>query len=115
MDDVIGLTLALAREADAALELRRRFALHTAELRASAGRADRNQVVEAEDAVQADPQQALRFDVTGSATLTAAGATWNAGRFETVSLTDLRQRALSRQSPNRAVNVRFWVFDGISP
>jgi hypothetical protein len=114
MIDAVHLTLSLARDPSAEPELRRRFAHHTAELLASAGAGDRNQVIEAEDTVRSDPQHAFAFDTTGAATLTAAGCTWHAGRFETVSLADLGRRVRSRHQPDRAARVRFWVFDGAS-
>jgi hypothetical protein len=52
-------------------------------------------VAAAESAVQADPPGAFAFEATGAATLSAAGRSWHAGRFEVVSLGTLWQRALA--------------------
>jgi hypothetical protein len=105
------LTLA----ADPATEnaLREATARHVAALRASAGRGDRGIVARAEQAVAADPTGAFAFAADGHATLTAAGSTWPAGRFETPSLGELRRRAANTGAAGGPA--RLWVLDGAGP
>ncbi len=86
-------------------------ALTTAQL-AAAGRGNPDQVEEGELAVQADPKGCFTFDEHGSAILEAAGNTWHAGHFETVSLGTLRQRATASATGGRA---RLWVIHGSGP
>ena len=105
--------LTLAAEPAAESDLRHAVAEAVQSLQASAGRGDPGQVDRAEAAVQADPQRAFTFDAAGFATLTADGQTWQAGRFETPSLAELRQRAPA--SKPAAATARLWVLDGASP
>src|SRR5258708_3473024 len=72
---------------------------HRIEVLGSAGDADLSQAVVAnvEAAVRAAPASAFAFDDAGHATLTDGGQTWQAGRFEAVSLAALRERALARR------------------
>src|SRR5262249_53404142 len=79
-------------------------------MRASARRGDPRLVHRAGAAVRADPRGAFAFDADGRATLSASGHTWQAGRFETPSLADLRQRTTGTGAP-----ARLWVLDGASP
>lgn len=92
----------------------REIAAYVDGLRASAGRGDTGLVREAEIAVQKDAR-VFAFDAAGGATLTAAGHTWFAGRFEPVSIGALRTRARqarARAAPARAPAVRLWVIGG---
>ena len=114
----------LAHGADPAAErdLLRHVIDHAAAVRASARQSDSGLVAAAEAAVIADPR-AFTFDAAGSATLTAAGQTWHAGRFDTIAIGALRQRvAAARQAStapaapaSRPATIRFWVLDGASP
>jgi hypothetical protein len=81
---------------------------------ASAGRGEGRHVGEAEAVVRADPAGAFSFDAGGNATLTVAGRTWAAGRFEPVSLSVLRARAAERARSGSA-RLRLWVLDGANP
>lgn len=105
--------LTLAAEPARESEIRHAVAEAVQSLHASAGRGDPGQVARAEAAVQADPQGAFTFDAAGFATLTADGQTWQAGRFETPSLAELRQRAAASKSAT--ATARLWVLDGASP
>ncbi len=95
-------------------ELLREVRAHVARVEASAGRGDAKQVREAEDDVIAG-RGTFTFDGDGRAVLTAAGMTWCAGRFETVSVATLRQRALDHKTAGAAGRARLWVLLGRSP
>jgi hypothetical protein len=94
--------------------LRREIADFVQTLRGSAGIGDRKQVARAESAVNADPGSAFTFDPAGIATLTVEGNTWNAGRFGTPSIADLRKLARGEKSETTP-SMRLWVIDGASP
>jgi hypothetical protein len=92
----------------------------TAELHAVAAsgpRGDRTLVARAEDEVRQNTAAHIRFDATGLATLHAAGRTFQAGRFETPRLGELRRRAAEarRAAGEPAARLRFYVLDGASP
>jgi hypothetical protein len=92
----------------------------TAHLRAlitSRVRLDRTLVDRVEVEVQRDPEAHIRFDDTGLATLLGAGRTFQAGRFETPRLGELRRRAVEARSAagEPAARLRFCVLDGASP
>ncbi|MEZ4311882.1 MAG: hypothetical protein R3F14_27955 [Polyangiaceae bacterium] len=100
----------LGGEVGSERELLAEIADYVARVMASAGQGDTGVVGRAEAAVQADPG-VLRFDADGAATLCLEGRTWQAGRFETVSIGGLRERARERQKvvrPGHAPRVRFW-------
>src|SRR3954466_8202419 len=82
-----------------------------------AARGDRGLVHRAESEVRADPGAHIRFAADGLATLHAAGRTFQAGRFETPRIGDLRRRAIEarRRAGEPEARLRFWVFDGASP
>jgi hypothetical protein len=84
---------------------------------ASNGRGDAAQVERAEAEVAADPARTIRFDASGAATVTAAGRSYQGGRFEVLRLCELRGRALAlRACAGRpAAGRRLWIFDGASP
>jgi hypothetical protein len=110
------IDLLLAHGADASREDELLFAVaaHEAAVLASAGGGESGQVGRAEAVVRADPAGAFSFGAEGSATLTAAGRTWRAGRFETVSLGVLRARA-AELAKGRSARLRLWVLDGANP
>jgi hypothetical protein len=110
------IDLLLAHGADEKLdgELVRAFAAHEASVLDSAGKGDSAQVRAAEAAVRRDPRVAFTFDEAGSATLTAAGRSWRAGRFEPLSIGDLRKRVTGSSTGKRG-RVRLCVLDGASP
>ncbi len=60
--------------------------------------------------VAADPGAAFRFDARGYATLEADGQRWAAGRFEQVSIEELRRRV-----PRSGHTVRYSVLKGPHP
>lgn len=95
-------------------ELERAVAAHEASILASAGGGDGAQVGRSEAAVRNDPAAAFTFDGAGSATLTACGRTWRAGRFEPLSIGELRRR-VARSSTEKRARLRLWVVDGASP
>ena len=115
MNDLIDLILTHATDPAEESLLREKTAAHVAAVRASAGRGRRGQVAQAEQAVQVNPSSAFSFDSTGSATLTVAGQTWRAGRFELLSLADLRHRVRARAVAGANARARLWVFVGASP
>lgn len=84
---------------------------------ASRGQVDTSLVARAEHEVAARPAYAIRFNAAGFATVTAAGRTFRGGRFEVLSLAELRSRAESarRRAGRPEVTRRLWVFDGASP
>jgi hypothetical protein len=79
----------------------------------SQGNGDTSIVAEVERAVRGNPG-CLAFDARGFATLSAAGRRWEAGRFETPTLAQLRQRASARAKQADA-RVTFSVMTGQSP
>jgi hypothetical protein len=113
---MIDLFLRYAPDATADQELLSALDAHLMEVIGSAGDADLRQAVVAdvEAAVQADPAGAFAFDAAGYATLTEGGQTWQAGRFEVVSLAALRERAVAARGAGSG-RARLWVFDGASP
>jgi hypothetical protein len=111
--DVIDLIL--QHEADDDASLRKAIAARVAALVASKGRGDRRQVKMAERVVQGNPTEAFAMDSSGSATLTAGDITWHAGRFEVVSLSELRARAFRDQRPRTDPRLRLYIFDGACP
>jgi hypothetical protein len=84
---------------------------------AAKGLGDAGQVERAEAEVAADPARAIRFDASGAATVTAAGRSYQGGRFEVLRLCELRARALAvrARAGRPAVQRRLWIFDGASP
>jgi hypothetical protein len=77
----------------------------------TAGRGNADLVETAELAVSSTPHgEAFAFDADGFATLKVAGHTWHAGRFETPSIAELRERAKSVGTGGG--RLRLWVFDG---
>jgi hypothetical protein len=69
----------------------------------------------AERVVAKDPAAAFAMDWSGAATLSADGHTWHAGRFEVVSLGELRARAFRYRQSQTDAKARLWVFDGEGP
>jgi hypothetical protein len=89
---------------------------HAEAVRATVGRGDRSLVTRAERALQ-DDRQALSFDARGHGTLTIPGHTFAAGRFEPLTLGELRRRVVEARSrrPEAEGRARLWVFAGASP
>jgi hypothetical protein len=115
MSDMIDLILTTAADPAEHPRLRQAIAAHLAAVRASAGHGNSDLVAQAEEAVRRNPSSAFSFDSTGFATLSAAGKSWHAGRFETVSIGELRQRTQRQLSPPTTPRARLWVFVGASP
>ncbi len=93
------------------------FRAHLQAVLASRERGDLTQLPRAEADVKKDPAGHIRFDASGRATVSAAGRTYQGGRFETVALGELRRRALRarEQAGEPEARLRLWVFDGASP
>lgn len=83
------------------------------ELIASQGQGDAGLVETAELAVRADPKNAFTFEDDGFAMLHVDEYAWHAGRFETPSIAQLRERA--KQVGCGGGRLRLWVLDGASP
>jgi hypothetical protein len=82
-----------------------------ADLVGTAGRGHIDLVETAERAVRAaGPGDAFSFDPDGFATLEVEGHAWHAGRFETPSITELRERA--RKAGAGRGRLRLWALDG---
>jgi hypothetical protein len=79
----------------------------------SAGQGNVGLVEMAERAVSADPFRAFSLDADGFATLSVGEHSWHAGRFETPSIAELRQRA--RKAGATSGRLRLWVLDGANP
>lgn len=76
---------------------------------ANKGLGDAGQVERAEAEVAADPARAIRFDASGAATVTAAGRSYQGGRFEVLRLCEPRARALqARVGAGRPAAPRCW-------
>src|SRR5262245_40968389 len=85
-----------------------------AKLMGTAGQGKADLVATAELAVRAAPPgTAFSFGADGLATLEVEGHTWQAGRFETPSIAELRERAKSAGAPGG--RLRLWVLDGAAP
>jgi hypothetical protein len=80
-------------------------------------RGDPNLVSRVENAVRQNPEACFTFDSDGSATLTAGGQSFGAGRFETPSIGELRERARQaiRRGGRAAPVLRLHIIDGASP
>ncbi len=76
-------------------------------------RGDTSIVGRVEREVQRSPS-CIQFDARGFATLSAAGGRWEAGRFETPTLAELRGRAAA-QARQPGARVTFSVMSGASP
>jgi hypothetical protein len=82
-----------------------------AKLMGTAGQGQAELVKTAELAVRAaKPGEAFSFDADGFATLGVERHTWNAGRFETPSLAELRERA--KRAGAGGGRLSLWVLDG---
>jgi hypothetical protein len=115
MSDMIDLILTTAADPAEHPRLRQGIATHLAAVRASAGRGNPDLVAQAEDDVRSNSAAAFSFDSAGYATLASAGHSWHAGRFETVSIGELRERMRRPTSRPTTPRLRLWVFDGASP
>src|SRR5262249_47302927 len=113
-DDLIDLVLK-HDGASEGLRLRKEVAARVAGVVASKRPENRKLVDAAERVVARDPAAAFALDWSGGATLSADGHTWHAGRFEVVSLGELRARALRHRPSRIDAKVRLWVFDGHGP
>jgi hypothetical protein len=115
MSDMLDLILTTAADPAEHPHLREEIAAHLAAVRASAGGGKPDLVAQAEETVRGKPGAAFSFDSAGCATLTSAGYSWSAGRFETISIGELRERARRQQSRSMTPRARLWVFVGASP
>jgi hypothetical protein len=111
---VIDLVLKHAEESDWA-KLRKEIAARVATVVASKRPENRSLVDAAERVVARDPAAAFSMDSSGGATLSTGGHTWHAGRFEVVSVGELRARAVRHSNSQIDAKVRLWVFDGHGP
>ncbi|MEZ4300321.1 MAG: hypothetical protein R3B70_35575 [Polyangiaceae bacterium] len=105
--------LKFAVDPGAEQHLRRQIDLHKTAVLASAGRGAVADVADAEQAARADPGGAFTFDRDGRATLTTDRRTWDAGRFELLSIGELRRRASMTHVPG--TEARLWILEGMSP
>ncbi len=115
MSDILDIIMTTALNPSEHPRLRQAIVDQLAVLRASAGRGDRNLVAQAEQDVRKNPSAAFSLDAAGHATLSVAEHRWHAGRFKTVSIGELRERARRSPSSTATSRVRLWVFDGASP
>ncbi len=118
MKDLVSLIVENASTPSNEPQLVQQVRSHVAALLASAGLADRQIVRQAEEVVRTAPSRSFTFDTTGNATLTHGRQTWNAGRFEPISIGELKHLAITRR--NQSVRpgtyaLRLWVLDGASP
>lgn len=90
---------------------------YQAQVIASRGRADRNQLLRAESDVKAAPRECFIEDARGQVTLRAAGQQYHAGCFEVLHLHALKARALQAQARNsqQPARLRLFVCDGTGP
>jgi hypothetical protein len=93
------------------------FRSHLRAVLASRQRGDLSQVARAEAEVRKDPRNRIRFDDAGLATVEAAGRPYRGGRFESLPLGPLRERARRARegAGSPKARLRLWVFDGASP
>jgi hypothetical protein len=113
MLDLLDLLSRYGPDPGAEAHLLQLIEVHRAAVRASMDRYPRDEVAQAEAAVEANPAAAFHFDAGGFATLAAPGRSWQAGHFETPSIGTLRQRAAARGSAGGA-RARLWLLDGRS-
>jgi hypothetical protein len=97
--------------------LRDALTAHLHAVFAPATHGDRTLVARVEKEVRVNPAAHLRFDDAGHGTLSAAGHTFHAGRFETPRLGELRRQAVEarRRAGDPDAELRFFVLDGASP
>ncbi|KAI6372555.1 hypothetical protein MCOR25_003714 [Pyricularia grisea] len=90
---------------------------HTVAAEQSKSRHNSKLITRAEDAVASDPEVLTR-DEHGNTWLAIGDDRWSAGRFEAVTIADLRERAKQARaatSPSAsAPRLRIWVFGGAS-
>lgn len=115
MRDMIDLILTELRGECRESYLRDEIEAHAKAVLASGKKGNRQQVEEAEKAVKQDPAKCFSFDAANSASLNVNGNKWCAGRFETVSIGELKAKARHLQTPNASGHADLWVFDGASP
>lgn len=115
MKDLLDIILATAADPAQEPRLQEEIEGHARFLRTSAGKGNRDLVSQAEHAVQEKPGGTFVHNDAGSSTLTVAGSIWCAGRFETLSIRELRARANARVQGSARGRVRLFVFDGASP
>ncbi len=116
MLDMLDLILKHALNPNEESFLRQEIMAHSKALRASEGSSDGRQLVkETEQQVQNNPTTAFNFDSHGFATLTVGNHTWKAGRFETVSIRDLKTRAEYQKQDSLPKQIRLWFFNGTGP
>lgn len=87
-------------------DLRRLVSKHVRVLEQTRCSDDGGLVSDAEGHVSGDPDTAFVFDSSGVATLTLDEASWSAGRFETLSIGELRARISRGGGESRLWGVR---------
>lgn len=107
------LDLAAGGEEDSAVAAAAFLHAHEAAVLATAGRADRQKVDEAERYVAADPSGAFSFDADGYATLRAGDVVYAAGRFTTPTIRELKEAVAAAAAGEG--RVRLFVLEGTSP
>lgn len=115
---MIDAIVTLGADPAAETELLAALAAHSSAVVASAGKGDRSLVARAEAEVAADPAGCIQFDGRAHATVSAAGHTWRAGRFEIPMVWALRDRAARARAQGdvaEGARCRLWVLDGEGP
>lgn len=112
---MIELLLSQAGDPHLQKELLHALSVHVSAIKASAGAGDRRQVARIEEEVRARPQTAFAFDSAGNGILQSSIASVPAGRFEILSIGELRRRAIAKRKGVARGAVRLWVLDGASP
>lgn len=114
MKDLIDLILAHATSSTEDI-LRDEIAAHQPVVLSSAKGGNRQLVKAVEDMVRHDPAAAFVFDQTDNAILKVNEYQWNAGRFETPTITELKMRAKEKLHQGATGRVHLWVLDGANP
>ena len=112
---MIDLLLSYAKEPGSEQAFLKALSEHITAVEKSAGTGDRRQVARMEAELQAHPEDSFHFDRDGSGVLRAGETKFSAGRFEAVSIGDLKRRAKESRQKGSDGRIRLFILDGVSP
>jgi hypothetical protein len=112
MSDLLDLIVRLITDQ---ATLKKEVALLISQILATAEQNSRNIVQAAEEAVRRNPDEAFPIDENGFATLSITGNNWRAGRFDTISIGELKAHLSETVVPNPKAIARLWVLEGACP
>ena len=112
---MIDLLLEYAEEPGCGGKFLNALSEHITAVEKSARAGDRRQVAGIETELQAQPGDSFHFDRDGTGILRTGETRFSVGRFEGVSIDDLRRRAIDARKSTSGGRVRLFILDGVSP